>query len=262
MSFLQQLCRLKKSVTPAINFRELAEKPWVHRWWSQLLGFMHRLSLMPQSSIHVDILKDNNFAAQQHPRCGNWAAGVMKQYAGLGMPSPFSSSGITALNSLGFQATMEGQQGKVWDGLHVSPRLAPSKGAKLCTYFAWFFRPSQLRFEPYLDISMSISRLRLLMQFRMGSHSLHIEQGRLARPMVPRQLRRCTLCSTHAIGDERHYVFDCPHFAHIRRQFRSLFQDADGAMQSFMWHRNQKAVCHCSAAILTLADDSSMDVSS
>ena len=56
-------------------------------------------------------------------------------------------------------------------------------------------------------------------------------------------------------------VFDCPHFAQIRRQSRSLFQDADGAML-FMWHRNRKAICHCLAAILTLADDSSMDVSS
>ena len=40
-------------------------------------------------------------------------------------------------------------------------------------------------------------------------------------------------------------VFDCPHSAHSRQQFRSLFQDADGAVQSFMWHRNQKAVCYC-----------------
>ena len=103
------------------------------------------------------------------------------------------------------------------------------------------------------------------MQFWMGSHSLPVEQGRLARPMVPRRVRtlcRCTLCSTHAIGDEQHYVFDCPHFAHICRQFRSLFQDADGAVQSFIWHWNQKAVCRCLAAILTLADDSSIDVSS
>ena len=58
-----------------------------------------------------------------------------------------SSSGIVALNSLGFQANMEGQHCKVWDGLHVSPRLAPSKGAKLCTYFAWFLRPGRLGFE-------------------------------------------------------------------------------------------------------------------
>ena len=223
---------------------------------------MHRLSNMPQSSIHVDILRDNISAAQQHPMCGNWAAGIVRQYAGLGMPSPFSSSGVVALNSLGFQANVEGQHRKVWDGLHASPRLAPSKGAKLCTYFAWFLRPGRLGVEPYFDIPMPLSRMRLLMQFRMGSHSLPVEQGRLVRPMIPRQLRRCTLCDTHAVGDERHYVFDCPRFAHIRRQFRSLFQDADGAMQSFVWHRNQKAVCHCLAAILSLADDSSMDTSS
>ena len=116
-------------------------------------------------------------------------------------------------------------------------------------YFAWFFRAGHLRFKPHLDIPMPLSRLRSLMQFRMGSHSLPVEQGRLARPMVPPQLRQCTLCDTHAISDERHFVFDCRHFAHLRRQFRSLIQDADGAMQSFMWHQNQKAVCHCLAAI-------------
>ena len=55
------------------------------------------------------------------------------------------------------------------NGLHVSPRLIPSKGAKLCTYFAWFFCPSQLRFEPYLDIPVPISRSRLMVQFRIGS---------------------------------------------------------------------------------------------
>ena len=191
---------------------------------------------MPQSSIHVNILKNNISAAQRHPVCGKWAAGIVRPYAGLGMPSPFSSSGVVALNALGFQANMEGQPRKVWDGLHVSPRLAPSKGTKLCTYSAWFFRPGQSGFEPYSDFPMPLSRLRLLMQFRMGSHSLTVEQGRLARPMVPRQLRRCTLCGTHAIGDEQLYVFDCPHFAHV--------------------------VCHCLSAILNLADDSSMDTSS
>ena len=87
--------------------------------------------------------------------------------------------------------------------------------AKLCTYFAWFLRPSQLNTVPYFELPMPISRVRLLMQFRMGSHALPVEQGRLAKPAVPRHLRRCTLCGTRALGDERHFVFDCPHFAHI-----------------------------------------------
>ena len=109
--------------------------------------------------------------------------------------------------------------------------------------------PSQLHTVPYFELAMPISRLQLLMQFRMGSHALLVEQGRLARPAVPRHLRRCTLCKTRALGDEN-FVFDCPHFAHVRRQFRSLYQDADGTMQYFVWHKDQKAVCHCLTGIL------------
>ena len=86
-------------------------------------------------------------------------------------------------------------------------------------------------------------------QFRMGSHALPVEQGRLAKPAVPRHLRRCTLCGTRALGNERHFVFDCPHFAHIRRQFRSLYQDADGTMQCFVWHKDQTAVSDSLSAI-------------
>ena len=46
-------------------FSELAEKSWVH---SQVLGFVHSLSVMPQSSMYVDILKHNISARQQHVR--------------------------------------------------------------------------------------------------------------------------------------------------------------------------------------------------
>ena len=97
------------------------------------------------------------------------------------------------------------------------------------------------------------------MRFCMGSHALPVEQGRLARQAIPRHLRRCTLCETRALGDERHFVVDCPHFAHIRRRFRSLYQDADidGTMQCSMWHKEQRAVCHCLAAIHNLADRTS-----
>ena len=182
------------------------------------------------------------------------------------MASPFSSSGIIGLTSLAVHANMKGQLCKVWDGLHVSPKTAPSKRAKLCAYrmriLHGFLRPSQLHMVPYFELPMPVSRLQLPMQFRMGSHTLPVEQGRFARLAVPRHLRRCTLCKTRALGDERHFVFDCPHFAHVRRQSRSLYQHADGTMQCFVWHKDQKAVCHCLTAILHLADDSHQDASS
>ncbi len=53
-------------------------------------------------------------------------------------------------------------------------------------------------------------------------HDLPIEQGRMARPIVPRYLRRCTLCSRRAVGDERHFMLECPQFDDIRAQYPKL----------------------------------------
>lgn len=148
---------------------------------------------------------------------GQLACEALSQF-GPALPNWLSAlhlpSRIAALNSLGVQASIEGQHCRAWGSLHVSPPRAPPKGAKLCTCFAWVFRPAQMRFQPKLDIAMPITRLRVLMQFRMGSHCLSAEQGRLARPILPRHLRQCTLYSTHAIGDEQHCVFDCPAILH------------------------------------------------
>ena len=55
---------------------------------------------MSESSLHHDILRDKEspFAdallALQSPAIGNWAAGVLKQYASLGLVSPFSGGNI------------------------------------------------------------------------------------------------------------------------------------------------------------------------
>ena len=126
------------------------------------------------------------------------------------------------------------------------------KGAKLCTYHHWFGRPNKVHCEPYYELPMSITRLRALVQFWFGSRSLPVEQGRFVRPSVPRHLRRCDLCNTQAVGDELHYIFDCPCFG-ARAQYSSLFQDAGGSMRLFIWHEDQKAVSHCLTAILQMA---------
>ena len=58
---------------------------------------------------------------------------------------------------------------------------------------------------------------------------------------------------TQAVGDELHYVFDCPRFGATRAQYSNLFQVAEGSMRLFMWHKDQKAVSHCLTAILRMA---------
>ena len=156
LSFSRNLCQLRRSVTHHIIFREFAERSWLDSWWSMVLGFMRRSSLLPEGSLHLDILRDNIADARQPLMCANWAAGVDKQFRDLGMGSPLIFSGIWALDSLGFMSRSAKRREQVWENLHVSPRTAPSKGAKLCTYHHWSGRPSNLRFELYVELQFGL----------------------------------------------------------------------------------------------------------
>ncbi len=104
--------------------------------------------------------------------------------------------------------------------------------------------------EPYFELLISLSKLRRLVQFRLGSHDLPIEQGRMARPVVPRCLRRCTLCSWRAHGDERHFMLECPQFDDIRAHYADLLQDVHDSMRNLMWQQNQKALSDFVIAII------------
>ena len=55
--------------------------------------------------------------------------------------------------SLGFQANMEGQLCKVWDGLYVSSRTDHSTGAKLCDVVS---APQSVEIFAILSISVQI----------------------------------------------------------------------------------------------------------
>ena len=247
----RNLCHLRNSVTPQVIFREFAERPWLASWWSMVLDFMRRLSLLPEGSLHLDILRDNIADAWQPLTCANWAAGVDQQFRDLGMGSPFVSSGIGALDSLGFMSRSAKRREQVWESLHVSPRTAPSKGAKLCTYHHWFGRPSNLRFEPYYELPLGISKLQALVQ-----RDLIPILCPLSRTVLPGQPSRATFAGApfaiHKLWAMSSIVCLIA-LGDIRAQFPSLFQDASGCMRMFMWHKDQKSVCHCLIALLQRA---------
>ncbi len=76
------------SISPHVLFAELAKAPWQRTWWSQVLrfiSFMHTLDSMDEGSLHPDILSDNIHDALGKSGCCNWAAGIQKQFASLGV---------------------------------------------------------------------------------------------------------------------------------------------------------------------------------
>ncbi len=188
------------------------------------------------------------------------ATGVQKQYASLGMTIPFLGDRVHDVDHLAFRKAMLAEDMSVWEGLHISPPGAPSRGAKLCTYLQWFAWPYKLNSEPYYELTLPVTKLRSVVHFRMGACALSIEQGRIGKRKVPRQLRGYPFCTTNAMGQERHCGFDCPHFEGLWQQDAELLQDSHDTLRSFMWHEDQKSVSacagHCQTALDIMPDSS------
>ena len=54
-----------------------------------------------------------------------------------------------------------------------------------------------------------------LIKFRLGGHCVRVETDRWLRPEVPKCQRICRCCTTRAVEDEQHFLFDCPFHASI-----------------------------------------------
>ena len=69
-------------------------------------------------------------------------------------------------------------------------------------------------FEKYL-IELPKRERIILCKFRCSNHKLPIVSGRYSN--VPRDMRICTLCNMKVMGDEFHYLFQCPFFEKDRK---------------------------------------------
>ena len=79
------------------------------------------------------------------------------------------------------------------------------------------FKLFKTDFCPELYLYINIEKYRIaLSRFRLSSHRLAIETGRHARPIVPAHQRFCTSCNLNVVGDEIHFLLQCPTFQNLR----------------------------------------------
>ena len=168
----------------------------------------------PQTVSTLIVLKDNIYYAHQQSGCVNWAKGIARQVPFFGFAVSIFSHRDWELPCSGIQACL-GSEAAEGMGECARGWTAPSKGAKLHAYHCWcspLTINSPFHAAPFHELLMPITKLRALLQFGLGSHALPIEQGRCSRPQVPRNLCRCSVCSTKSVGDKRQYLFECPKF--------------------------------------------------
>jgi len=95
--------------------------------------------------------------------------------------------------------------------------------------------------------------MRILLRFRLGAHSLPVVMGR--RTGIPRAQRLCQQCDQHAVGDERHMIFECPALQALRDKYAGLFASGACTMQQFMWQADITGVAHFVMDCLDVLDD-------
>ena len=160
----------------------------------------------------------------------NWVAGIARALHAVQYPFDVQAGALPQIDIPCLQHKLSAAHDMQWQGLDDSPRLAPSRGARLCTYVRWFARPS----SSGLNISrlpVSARIVKRLLRFRTGCHGLPRDVG--GWDGTARQDRVCTLCHG-GIGDEQHMIFECGAFADLRLQHQGLF-DNRYTMLDFMW---------------------------
>ncbi len=181
-----------------------------------------RLSLIPSrfspSSHHgCPGLPDTSDDSWQSA-CSNWPKDAQKQFSSIGLQYcyPSAAAYVGSINGLDFWKTLVEKEQHEWDQLRESPRTAPFKGSSVVYSSSLVWLPWQeFRLIPVIPFyvlvtSLSVSNFRALLQFRLGSHALPIEQGRLLGPSS-------TIIRSIALAVVRvplvMNVFACPWFA-------------------------------------------------
>ena len=93
---------------------------------------------------------------------------------------------------------------------------------KLRTYCLF---KTKFEMEPYLQYKYHINSRRNYTKMRVSAHTLAVETGRYTQPKTPLELRKCVVCHSGELEDEKHVVLRCPRYESIRKE---LFSNLSG----------------------------------
>ena len=231
LSQIKALAGLRISVATSIVWAELQQLPLQYLWLFRAATLWNSLSAGP--GLYADVLSDAVRLAGLRVR--NWVHGFKHHLAEVGYA--FSPSDMRAVDLRMLHQVVDQHMQRCWQGLSVSPRTAPSDGARLCTYFRWI-ADDRHNAQRVIGLRLPYRVVNRFLRFRTGCHGLPSDVG--AHQGVPRERRFCTLCR-QGVGDELHLVFECAALQDLRAQMPGIFLGVT-TMRGFMQQRDIRSV--------------------
>ena len=242
---------VRKSTPRFLLLRELGCSPLVRGWFRSMLGFWNRVaSSRPEGLLYQCLVEDLRLHNVVSYGVKSWCHQFCKvlQHVGIetsqlmvehdGRPLPQQLNLSTCMN------TFDDWFLRIWSDLPPDPRSAPSHQVVYSVYDQWFASAKMCDLEDEAKFStcprhvlrtagINTAHVASLLRFRLGAHDLPVVTCRWGvdlntRQRVPRQNRQCQHCSSGAVGDEFHMVFECGFYDQVRSRFSQLFERFGG----------------------------------
>ena len=113
-----------------------------------------------------------------------WVAGLSKALQAAGYA--FQPQHLHSIDIRQLQSLLRGGRQRIWDDLGISPRTAPSQGARKCTYARWFRKPFWAGTSP-----LTLPLTHAAMQRLLRLWGVMVYQRILAASLACLDLRGC-----------------------------------------------------------------------
>ena len=234
--FLKQLLRVRNSTSNQIVLAEFSRYPLQFHYWQQILRFHNRALTMPSETprlvqlalIEGAVLQDEGQVSEAST-AKNWRRSLGAFLSTQpGHPRSFTIPDVPT----------------IVDGLkerYQSALYADDEHSSLALYKS--LHP-EYKYAQYLSSVQRFYNRKLISRFRCGCHGLHVDTGRFGQgaQKLAREDRVCQVCCSISVEDERHFLFDCPAYIHIRDKHAPLFQAATPSVASFVNNSDSNAV--------------------
>ena len=202
--FLRKITRSKKGTPLYMLMAELGRYPLRITINARMIGFWYRLIHGKNTKLSLML-----YQCLRHSRArSQWLTYIENIFVTIGRPDiwefqqTFNMSSFTSY----VKTILFDQYLQKWRG-------NSDQSSKAFTYFSF---KSEYAIEKYF-ISLPRTHYLNLFKFRTGKHKLPVEVGRWDDS--PLDDRKCSLCTLDEVGDEYHYLLQCPYFKTQRQLY-------------------------------------------
>lgn len=212
LEFLKYILHIKKSTPNCFVYGKTGQYPLYIHVYSRLIKFWHKLNVENVDKMSRSMLKTLQECFDLKLFESNWLIKVKKILDDCGLS-------FVWLNPKSVKSE--------WLYTNVNKRLKDMfiqtwmqqciECNKSCNYHLF---KSIFGLEKYL-ISLPFCYRIAMTKLRIANHKLPIEKGRYNN--LPREDRKCNLCNSEKIGDEFHFLLECPLLNEIRTKYISKY---------------------------------------